>query len=74
MTEQILAILEELRPNLLMDGGDVQFVSFDEASGCLSLRLIGACGHCPMAELTLKGYLAEELSRRLPAVKDVVAV
>lgn len=57
-----------------MDGGDVEFVSFDEDSGTVSVRLKGACGTCPMSTLTLQMGIERILKDRIPGVKSVISV
>jgi len=73
MEEQIKAALENVRPSLQMDGGDVEFVSVD-AEGVVSVKLTGACGHCPHSEITLKMGIENYLKREVPQVKEVVRV
>jgi Fe-S cluster biogenesis protein NfuA len=72
LREQVEAALEELRPALRSDGGDVELVEFDD--GVASVRLLGACGGCPMAMMTLVGFVEERLKQRVPAVRQVVSV
>ncbi|MFQ5909481.1 MAG: NifU family protein [Thermoplasmata archaeon] len=75
MTDEIQKVLErEIRPGLQMDGGDVEFVSFDEDSGTVSVRLKGACGTCPMSTLTLQMGIERILKDRIPGVKSVISV
>lgn len=61
MEEQIQTKLNELRLLLQSHGGDLEFVTFDEPSKTVFLRLRGACGGCPHAMATLKGYIEAEL-------------
>lgn len=72
MREKVEAALEQVRPVLLADGGDVQLI--DVKNGVVTLRLTGACGGCPMATMTLKGGIERVLKERVPGVKEVVAV
>jgi len=72
MREKVQAALEQVRPVLLADGGDVQLI--DVKDGVVTLRLTGACGGCPMATMTLKGGIERILKQRVPEVKEVVAV
>lgn len=75
MRERILDILDkEIRPGLQMDGGDVEFVNYDENSGVVSVRLKGACRGCPMSTLTLQMGIEKVLKDRIPEVKSVVSV
>jgi len=73
MEEQVKAALENVRPNLQADGGDVEFVSVNE-EGVVSVRLTGACGHCPMSQMTLKMGIENYLKKEIPQVKEVVRV
>ena len=73
MEEQIKAALENVRPNLQADGGDVEFVSVDD-EGTVSVKLTGACGSCPMSHITLKMGIENYLKKEIPQVKAVVGV
>jgi Fe-S cluster biogenesis protein NfuA len=72
MREKVEAALEQVRPTLLADGGDVQLI--DVKDGVVTLRLTGACGSCPMATMTLKGGIERVLKEQVPEVTEVVAV
>ena len=72
MREKVQAALEQVRPALLADGGDVQLI--DVKDGVVALRLTGACGGCPMASMTLKSGIERVLKEQVPEVKEVVAV
>jgi Fe-S cluster biogenesis protein NfuA len=72
LEEKVRAVLEEIRPNLQADGGDVELVAVE--GGVVSLRLTGACGSCPMASMTLKMGIEEALKQRIPEVREVVSV
>lgn len=72
VTERVKAALEEVRPALQMDGGDVELVGYD--GGVARVRLLGACGGCPMAMMTLVGFVEERLRMRVPEVRQVVSV
>jgi len=72
MHEDVEAVLEQIRPALQADGGDVELI--DVADGIVSVRLQGACGGCPMASMTLKNGIERILRDKLPDVKEVVAV
>lgn len=74
-TEQkIKAVLEEVRPGLQADGGDLAFVSYNADTGCVNVELQGACQGCPMATVTLKMYVEQELKAAVPEVQEVRAV
>ncbi|UCB43114.1 MAG: NifU family protein [Dehalococcoidales bacterium] len=72
MNEQVEAVLNEIRPSLQADGGDVELVGVND--GMVSLRLTGACAGCPMSTMTLKMGIERILKEKLPEVKEVVAV
>jgi len=74
MKNKIQAELEKIRPTLQMDGGDVEFVNFDEASGKLQVRLLGRCAHCPMSQVTLKQGIEATICENISEVKSVEAV
>ena len=73
MTEKVKEVLDEIRPFLQADGGDMELVEVTE-DGTVRLRLTGACGTCPMSTMTLKIGIEKRLKERLPEVKEVVAV
>jgi len=73
LEEQIKAALDGVRPSLQADGGDVEFVSVDEA-GVVSVKLTGACDCCPMAQMTLKMGIENYLKQEVPQVTEVVGV
>lgn len=74
VVEQIKDALDSVRPSLQADGGDVEFVSYTEDKGVLSLKLTGACGGCPMAQMTLKRGIEQFVRQQVPEVSEVVGV
>jgi len=74
LENKIKKALEKIRPALQADGGDVHFVNFDKKSGRLKVELMGMCAHCPMAEMTLKQGIEQEIRKEVPEVKEVVSV
>jgi len=73
MKEQVEKVLEQIRPALQADGGDVQLVAVTE-DGVVQVRLKGACAGCPMATLTLKNGIERRLREEIQEVKRVEAV
>lgn len=71
---QVRPVIERIRPMLQADGGDIELVGVDEATGIVSVRLQGACSGCPGAAMTLKMGVERHLREKVPAVKEVVAV
>jgi len=70
--EKIKEVLEKVRPMLQADGGDVEFVEYKD--NIVKVRLTGACGHCPMSQMTLKMGVEEAIKKEVPEVKEVVSV
>jgi Fe-S cluster biogenesis protein NfuA len=73
MKEKIEAALDKVRPQLRMDGGDVELVDVG-ADGVVKVRLTGACGGCPMSQMTLKMGIERILKKEVPEVKEVISV
>lgn len=69
---EVEKVLDSIRPALQADGGDVELVDID--GGVVKVRLLGACGGCPMATMTLKGGIEAALKERIPAVERVESV
>jgi Fe-S cluster biogenesis protein NfuA len=73
-TEKIEEVLNTVRPAIQMDGGDVEFVDFDESEGLVTVRLMGHCVGCPMSRATLKQGIEARLKLAVPEVHGVAAV
>ena len=71
---QIEDVLASIRPALHLDGGDVEFLSFDAQEGLVEVRLLGACETCPISMRTLKQGIEKRLRQTLPEVKQVAAI
>ncbi|MBT3284823.1 NifU family protein [Candidatus Bathyarchaeota archaeon] len=72
-TEEVRLALEEVRPHLQADGGDVELVEVSD-DGTVKVRLTGACAGCPMRQMTLKGGIENYLKKKVPGLKLVEAV
>lgn len=72
MREKVETVLEQIRPSLQADGGDVVLVDVED--GIVSLKLTGACDGCPMASMTLRNGIERVLRDQIPELKEVVAV
>jgi len=68
--ERVEAALQKVRPSLQADGGDVQLVDVDE-NGVVRVKLTGACGGCPMSQMTLKMGIEKILKQNVPEIKSV---
>ena len=76
MSENILkdveAALDTVRPYLIADGGNVELVEVED--GVVKVKLQGACGTCPMAQMTLRMGIERELKKQVPEIKEVISV
>ncbi len=73
--KQIFELLEEfVRPAVESDGGAIDFQSFDEITGTVTVVLKGACSGCPSSTATLKGGIESLLKTHMPEVQEVVAL
>ena len=72
MKEEVQNALNDIRPNLQADGGDIEFVDVNE-DGVVTVRLKGACQGCPMAQQTLKQGVERYLKEKITGVTSVVS-
>jgi Fe-S cluster biogenesis protein NfuA len=72
--QDVTAVIDDIRPALQADGGDIELVKVDEPTGLVSVRLQGACRGCPGAAMTLKMGVERLLKEKVQGVKGVVAV
>lgn len=73
LNEKVLLAIQEVRPSLQADGGDIELVSVSE-DGIVNVKLTGACGTCPMSTMTLKMGVENYLKKTVPEVTEVVQV
>jgi Fe-S cluster biogenesis protein NfuA len=69
---EVSQALDEVRPSLQIDGGDVELVDIDD--GVVKVRLLGHCAGCPMSQMTLKMGIESYLKKKVPGVKSVESV
>ena len=72
MRESVEKALDKIRPALQADGGNIELI--DVVDGVVKVRLTGACGGCPMSQMTLKMGVEKVLKEQVPEVKSVEAV
>lgn len=72
MKEKIEQALDRIRPALQADGGDIELV--DVKDGVVQVRLTGACGGCPMSQITMTQGVERAIREVVPEVKSVEAV
>ena len=72
MRENVEKALQKIRPALQADGGDIELIDIQD--GVVKVKLTGACGGCPMSQMTLKQGVERVLKQEVPEVKEVEAV
>ncbi len=70
--QEVRAALEEVRPHLQADGGDLVFIGIED--GVVKVRLTGSCAGCPMSQNTIKWGVENFLKKKIPGIKAVEAI
>lgn len=73
LTAKVKNIIEQIRPYLQADGGDISFVDLTE-DNVVNVELQGSCGSCPFSRMTLKNGVEEAVRKALPEIKSVEAL
>jgi len=73
ITEKVNIALDQIRPFLIDDGGDIELIEITDDL-TVKVKLLGACKSCSMSEMTLKGGVEESIKRVVPELKGVVAI
>lgn len=73
LQSKVEGIIEQIRPYLQNDGGDIRFVNITE-DNTVNVELLGACGSCPYSTMTLKNGVEEAIKKALPEIKSVEAI
>jgi len=71
--EKIKQVIDKIRPQLQMDGGDCEIIEITD-EGVVKLRLLGHCAGCPYSQQTVKMGIERALKQFVPEIKEVVAV
>ena len=71
-TAKIVSIIDELRPYLNMDGGDVEFIKYDSENETVYVKMSGACAMCMMQDDTLESGLLYALKEQIPSIEKVI--
>ncbi len=71
--QKVLNVLEQIRPYLQNDGGDIEFVEITDDMR-VNVRLTGACGSCPYSTMTLKNGVQTAVQKAIPEIKSVESV
>lgn len=70
--DQVLEVLDKLRPFLQRDGGDVELIDVED--GIVKVRLVGACGSCPSSTITLKAGIERAIVEEVEGITEVMQV
>lgn len=73
LTLKVKNVIEQIRPYLQADGGDISFLELTE-DNVVNVELHGACGSCPYSRMTLKNGVEEAMRKALPQIRSVEAV
>lgn len=73
LKEKVETAIQNVRPSLQADGGDIELVSVDD-TGVVKVKLKGACNGCPMAQMTLKQGVEKYLKENIPEVSSVESI
>ncbi len=69
MNDKVIEVIDDLRPFLMNDGGNIEFVKIED--NIVYVRLQGACMGCPMREVTLKDGIEKTILEKVPEIKEV---
>ncbi len=70
--EKIIAVINRLQPFLINDGGNIEFIKYED--NIVYVKLLGACAHCSLIDITLKDGIEQLIINEVPEVKEVVNV
>ncbi|HLO89525.1 MAG: NifU family protein [Chloroflexota bacterium] len=73
LTTKVKNVIDQIRPYLQADGGDIQFIELTEEN-VVNVELQGSCGSCPFSRMTLKNGVEEAMRKALPEIKSVEAL
>ena len=73
LIEKVEIAIDEIRPYLIDDGGDIKVVSIDNKN-IVNLELLGSCETCPMSPMTLKAGVEEAIKKQVPEIKGINAI
>lgn len=73
ITAKVKNVIEQIRPYLQADGGDISFIEITE-DNVVNVQLQGACGSCPYSRMTLKNGVEEAMKRAIPEIRSVEAI
>lgn len=72
--DKINSVLDTIRPFLINDGGNIEFVEYDNKQGILYIKMQGACADCFSLDFTLNEIIKSALQDEIPEIKDVINI
>lgn len=69
---KIIEVIDKLKPFLIQDGGNLEFVKYED--NIVYVKLLGACAECSMMDITLKDGIEQLIINEIPEVKEVVNI
>lgn len=73
LIKKVQNVIDQIRPYLEADGGNIRFVEITE-DNVVNVELLGACGSCPMSQMTLKAGVEQAVKKAIPEIKSVEAI
>ncbi|TVR41833.1 MAG: NifU family protein [Bacteroidia bacterium] len=73
LIKKIENVIDQIRPYLEADGGNIRFVELTE-DNIVNVELLGACGSCPMSQMTLKAGVEQAVKKAIPEIKAVESI
>ncbi len=73
MIKKVEGVIDQIRPYLQADGGNIRFVELTD-DFVVNVELLGACGSCPMSQMTLKAGVEQAVRKAIPEIKSVEAI
>ena len=70
--EKIIEVIDQLRPFLVNDGGNIEFIKYED--DIVYIHMMGACANCQMLDLTLREGIEAAIKEEIPTVKEVMNV
>ncbi|MBC8147758.1 MAG: NifU family protein [Bacteroidetes bacterium] len=73
LEKKVINVIDQIRPYLQADGGNIEFVELTEEK-IVNVRLLGACGSCPMSQMTLKNGVEQAMQKAIPEIVSVESI
>ena len=73
LRERVEKVIETIRPQLKADGGDIQLIDVTD-DGIVKVQMLGMCGGCPFAQITLQNTVEASIKKEVPEIKSVISI